>query len=141
MLVALAAAAILGAPAASAFALDHVTFDGETVYVAAIGERYESVINRQVRLNDDGSRGAKFMFTAAEGTCVLIRMDSSDFAPYLWLTRGTPDGQEIARADSRGGRTAQLRVRLPATGNYFAEATSSGPGEKLGRYTLSLDRC
>jgi hypothetical protein len=140
-LLALAAGATLLAPTASAFAIDQLEFDGQPAYVVAPGERYETVLNSRVPLNRDGSRGALFMFTGTEGACLEVRMESNDFAPYVRITRGTPDGQEVAYQDSLGGRTARLRVRLPSTGTYFAKATSSGTGERLGRYALALDRC
>jgi hypothetical protein len=105
-------------------------------YPAQYGGFYSGALSTADPQAQDGSRLQFWGFQGKTGDCVLVHMDASDFQPYLQLVRGTPTGQRIAQG------AAPLRVeRLPGDDSYYIKATSNGSGERLGQYTLALDRC
>jgi hypothetical protein len=146
-LLALAAAAIMAVPTASAFAWTPtvVQEDGASVTIAQIGTRTASSLGPTNTANErlkDGSRGEAYRFEGAQGDCVVITMRSSDFDPFLELRPQPFKGAILASDDdSAGGRNAQIRYTLPSTGRYYITATSFGQGEAMGQYELDLTRC
>lgn len=77
-----------------------------------------------------------FTFLGEQGDLVELRLSSSQFDPYL-LLRG-PDDASFENDDAMPGETtAAITVRLPASGEYRALATSYAPGER-GDYDLAV---
>ncbi len=89
----------------------------------------------------DGSRGSYWSFDVRPGQCVRMTMRSADFPPYLSLRRGSPDGTNVANHD--GGLKDFARITLVNAdgGTYYLLASSSGRGDKRGKYTLDVEPC
>jgi hypothetical protein len=80
--------------------------------------------------------GDRWTFSGAAGEIVDIRLDSADFDPALELI--APDGSSLDTDDDGGvGLNAEIRVMLPADGEYTILARGFGGGS--GAYSLSLD--
>jgi hypothetical protein len=145
--LALAAAALMAIPTASAFAYTPpvVQEDGKPVTIVPIGSHSTSWLShahQDVRRLSDGSLGQAFRFDGNQGECVVITMRSSEFDAYLELVTAPLGGSQLAKDDdSAGGRNAQIRYTLPSNGRYYITATSFGRGEALGAFELDLERC
>ena len=139
--LALAFGALTLVPATSAFAqsprtVAPVMVDGWPTYPAQYGGLYSGALSTADSQAQDGSRLQFWSFQGKAGDCVLVRMEATEFQPYLQVVRGTPTGQRIAQ-----GASPVRADGLPGDDSYFVKATSTGSGERLGQYTLSLDRC
>lgn len=86
-------------------------------------------------LPSDNSYFNAYTFEGKAGQLVAIGMSSSEFEPYLVLL--TPDGKDLAQADSSGGSSARVITALPADGVYTVLANSSQPSQ-TGSYSLRL---
>lgn len=83
---------------------------------------------------DSGEFSDAYTINGRAGDVVDIRLTSADFDTYL-LLRG-PDGSSFDNDDAEGGGTnSQLRVTLPASGQYRLVVTSYQSGES-GAYVL-----
>jgi hypothetical protein len=139
-ILALALGVLLVSPAVTALAQETIIVDGFPTRRVAYGDAYNAALTVDDSQGLDGRRIGFWTFTGDADDCVVIRMRSSAFAPYLRLVRDSPNGPAVKEEGSRGAE-ASMRVALPRTGTYFITATSSGRGQALGDYTLSLDRC
>lgn len=75
-------------------------------------------------------------FTAAEGTSVVIGLESDQFDAFLYLFG--PDGELVAYNDDFGDSTNSfVSSRLPADGDYTIEVTSYDEGES-GQYMITF---
>ncbi len=97
-------------------------------------------INGRLQAGDqthsDGSYLDYYTFNGRAGQTVTIRLNASDFDPYLFLTG--PNNFSESNDDADGGSNSRLTVRLPANGSYRIAVNSYGTGAKEGDYTLSL---
>jgi hypothetical protein len=109
--------------------------EGFTVRQVSYGTVCPAELTRTSPQARDGSRADLWTFQGTEGDCVTIALAGAEFAPYVQLLQGSRNGAVVAQDSSVPPTT------LAATGTYFVKATSSGPGEQLGRYTFTLSRC
>ena len=134
----------LTAPAETArAALRTTTVDGTTVTITTLGTHNWSQLspgNGDTTRLRDGSRGEVWTFDVDPGQCIDVTMRSDDFDPYLSLRTGAPFGEELAHSDGAGRGWAKISGTA-GTGPYYVTATSSGSGEKAGKYTLDVKRC
>jgi hypothetical protein len=135
----------LAAPAEIARAsLPTTKVAGTTVTITEVDKHNWSRLspsNPDTTMLKDGSRGEVWTFDADPGDCLTITMRSDDFSPYLSLRRGAPFGEELANSDGAGRSMARISGTAGSDGPYYLTATSSGAGEKSGRYTLDIERC
>ncbi|ERT03824.1 trypsin family protein, partial [Lyngbya aestuarii BL J] len=85
-------------------------------------------------LPSDGSRYEEYSFDGVGGQTVTIRLESSDFDPYLALFG--PNGQLVGENDDANSseKNAALTVTLPMTGRYRVVVNaydSTGQGQYL----------
>lgn len=76
-----------------------------------------------------------FTFQGQQGQFVSIRLNSTEFDPYVILR--LPDKTQQDNDDFGGSVNAGIDVTLPATGTYRVLATTYQPGE-TGTYSLSV---
>jgi hypothetical protein len=73
----------------------------------------------------------RYRLSGTRGQNLVIRATSADFDAYLRLYG--PDGALVAEDDDSGGLlNAELRLALPADGDYILEVTSAGYAIGLG---------
>lgn len=78
----------------------------------------------------------RYRHTFPPGASVRIRLESTDFDPYLIMR--TPSGEQLDNDDvERGERAAGFDIPAAENGEYTILATTYQPGER-GRYTLSF---
>ncbi len=83
----------------------------------------------------DGQYVEVYYLAGTKGDRVDLTLESDAFDPVLTLDG--PDDQRVALDDdSGGGRTAQLSLTLPETGDYSIGVTSYLPA--VGAYRLSV---
>jgi hypothetical protein len=85
-------------------------------------------------LPSDGSRYDEYSFEAEAGQAVTIRLESSDFDPYVALF--SPNGQLVGENDdaNQSEKNAVLTLTLPMTGRYRVVVNaydSTGQGQYL----------
>ena len=99
-------------------------------------------INASIQSTDITTSANDFLdvywFNGAQNDRAQVRVTSSDFAPYVRLSRndGTLVGEDVNR-DLAG--SAQVNATLPETGIYLIVVTPFEPN-KSGAYSLALDR-
>jgi hypothetical protein len=135
----------LTAPAEIAKAALHaIEVDGKPVTVTHVGSHNWSTLSPAnddtVKLKD-GSRGEYWTFDVRPGQCLNLTMTSDEFHPYLSLRKGSPDGEELAKDDSKGDNWAKISGTVAGGDEYYLLATSSGMGEHRGKYNLDIDQC
>ena len=124
--------------------LPTTTVGGTTVTITSLDKHNWSRLsptNPDTTMLNDGSRGEVWTFDVDPGQCFEVTMRSDDFSPYLSLRRGAPFGQELAKDDAQGENWAKISGTPNSAGPYYVIATSSGRGEKAGRYTLDVESC
>ena len=135
----------LAAPAEVAqAALPTTTVGGTTVTITEMNKHNWSRLsptNPDTTMLQDGSRGEVWTFDVNPGQCFEVTMRSDDFSPYLSLRKAAPFGEELANDDAKGDHWAKISGTPGSAGPYYVVATSSGRGEKAGRYTLDIERC
>lgn len=89
------------------------------------------------RTHTDGSYLDQYTFEGRRGEEVTIRLESTDFDPYLFLT-GPGDFKESN--DDADGQNSRITVTLPANGTYQVIVNSFGEGAKRGNYRVRLNR-
>jgi|RhiMethySRZTD1v2_1073278.scaffolds.fasta_scaffold1071331_2 hypothetical protein len=134
----------LAAPAEVAqAALRTTTVDGFPVTITQMDSHNWSKLspsNRDTVKLKDGSRGEVWTFDVDPGDCATITMESDDFHPYISLRSGAPFGNELAHDDGGVDNWAKIHATF-GSGTYYVVASSSGSGEKEGKYTLDIDGC
>jgi hypothetical protein len=83
-----------------------------------------------------------YIFSGEADDIVLIQMirdESADFDPYLYLT--TPDNEIISQNDDYYNLDSRIIARLPADGDYVIVATRRGErtGSGQGGFQVSLE--
>lgn len=78
-----------------------------------------------------------YTFDGMQGEQISIRLDSTQFDPYLILFY--PDGNQTDNDDYSSGLNAGFDLALPQAGSYRIVATSYRSGE-TGGYTLTVTR-
>lgn len=98
----------------------------------------EGVLTSGDAVLDDGSLYDQHIFSGSSGQQITVSLESQDFDPYLILL--DPEGNRISENDdiSRSNRNSQLRIVLPATGDYVVVANSYEAG-KNGQYKIKID--
>ncbi len=86
----------------------------------------------------DGSFYQEATFSGRAGQSVVIRLESSDFDPYLILL--DPAGNRIGENDDAvaGVADAEIAITLPTTGEYRVIVNSFQSGEQ-GRFLLTVE--
>lgn len=85
----------------------------------------------------DGSYVDTYTFRGEAGEEIVLRLESDDFDPYLFLL--DDEEQQLATDDdSAGNLNALLRYTLPYSGTYHVWVNSWSPDEQ-GAYTVYLD--
>lgn len=134
----------LAAPAGTAFAaVPTAMVDGKPVMLTETGTHNWSSLSRSrgTTMNlKDGSLGEVWNFESRGNECLVITMKSDDFSPYISLRTGGPFGNEIAYDNGSGDNWATIRGTVPR-GDLYLMATSSGRGQKEGKYTLDITHC
>lgn len=111
---------------------------GEALAQQAIrpGDRINGRLDRSDPRLPSGEHMDIYVLEGRPGQRLTIVMRSGELDPYLMI-RG-PGGYRDDNDDiSPSDRSAQLDVRLPASGTYRVVATSYAPGE-TGRYSLEV---
>jgi hypothetical protein len=88
-------------------------------------------------LHNDGSYIDVHTFEGRRGEVVTIRLESTDFDPYLFLL-GPDDFKESN--DDADGKNSRITTTLPANGTYRVVVNSYGEGAQSGAYRLLIDR-
>jgi hypothetical protein len=91
---------------------------------------------------DDDSFYEAWTYMGGVGETITIRMQSTDFDPYLVVGRTvTGEWREMETNDDGpdGTHNSELTLTLPQNGEYVIRANSFAAGQ-TGRYTLRIDR-
>lgn len=101
-----------------------------------LGETREGRLGLGARTLPTGEFVDDFAFEGRRGQQLELRLDSSEFDPYVQISG--PDGFSRFNDDSEdGGVNSRLLVTLPTDGRYVISATSFQGGE-TGAYSLSV---
>lgn len=107
--------------------------------VLTLGQRVSARLEASAPVLDDSTHFDTWTYTGRRGDKIAIVMRSSQFDPFLILSRETPAGRQTVRTDDDGGggTDAQISLQLPADGEYIILANAVAKTD-LGDYTLEV---
>jgi hypothetical protein len=107
--------------------------------VLTLGQRVSARLEASAPVLDDSTHFDTWTYTGRRGDKIAIVMRSSQFDPFLILSRQTPAGRQTVRTDDDGGggTDAQISLQLPADGEYVILANAVAKTD-LGDYTLEV---